>query len=101
VVCSVNTLLFNGNPLLRYDGYYVLADWLEIPNLRERSNTFLKQAVMRHCLGMEVPPERPMALGRKCFFVFYAVASYLYGWFVTFAVLSLCRGFSSRTSWGS
>ena len=32
VVCSVNTLLFNGNPLLRFDGYYVLADWLEIPN---------------------------------------------------------------------
>ncbi len=33
LVCSVNTLLFNGNPLLRYDGYYVLADWLRLPNL--------------------------------------------------------------------
>src|SRR5581483_2195347 len=36
VVCSVSTVLFNGNPLMRYDGYYVLADWLEIPNLRDR-----------------------------------------------------------------
>ena len=33
VVCSVSTVVFNGNPLMRYDGYYVLADWLEIvPN---------------------------------------------------------------------
>jgi putative peptide zinc metalloprotease protein len=88
VVCSVNTLLFNGNPLLRYDGYYVLADWLEVPNLRERCNTFLRQTVMKHCLGTEVPPEqRPMALGRRVFFVSYAVLSYVYGWMVTFGVL--------------
>ena len=33
IICSVNTLLINGNPLLRYDGYYVLSDWLGIPNL--------------------------------------------------------------------
>ncbi|MGE0759833.1 MAG: site-2 protease family protein [Pirellulaceae bacterium] len=33
VVCSLGTLLINGNPLLRYDGYYVLSDWLEMPNL--------------------------------------------------------------------
>ena len=37
VVCSVSTLLFNGNPLMRYDGYYVLADLLEVPNLAEQS----------------------------------------------------------------
>ena len=39
IVCSLNTLLFNGNPLLRYDGYYLLADLWEIPNLHERSAT--------------------------------------------------------------
>src|SRR5262245_13556587 len=42
VVCSVSTVLFNANPLMRYDGYYVLLDWLEIPNLRERCNRYLK-----------------------------------------------------------
>ena len=36
VLCSVSTVVFNGNPLMRYDGYYILADWLEIPNLRDR-----------------------------------------------------------------
>ena len=33
LVCSVGTLLFNGNPLLRYDGYYILSDLVEVPNL--------------------------------------------------------------------
>ena len=39
-ICSVNTIMFNANPLLRYDGYYVMADWLEIPNLRIKSTQF-------------------------------------------------------------
>src|SRR5262245_31061163 len=37
-VCSVSTLLINGNPLLRYDGYYVLADWLGTPNLQQQAS---------------------------------------------------------------
>ncbi|MGH9362025.1 MAG: hypothetical protein ACRD2T_08915, partial [Thermoanaerobaculia bacterium] len=36
-VAGVSTILFNANPLLRYDGYYILSDLLEIPNLRARS----------------------------------------------------------------
>jgi putative peptide zinc metalloprotease protein len=87
VVCSVSTIVFNANPLMRYDGYYVLADWLEIPNLRERSNRFLKNLMLVHCLGVEVPPETYMALWRKVLFVAYAIGSYIYRWVVTFAVL--------------
>jgi len=37
LVCSVTTLLFNANPLMKYDGYFVLCDWLNTQNLRERS----------------------------------------------------------------
>ena len=37
LVCSVTTLLFNANPLMKYDGYFLLCDWLNIQNLRERS----------------------------------------------------------------
>ncbi|MEI8017634.1 MAG: hypothetical protein WCH39_05495 [Schlesneria sp.] len=37
IVCSVSTVVFNGNPLLRYDGYFILSDWLEIPNLYPQS----------------------------------------------------------------
>jgi len=87
VVCSISTVVFNANPLMRYDGYYVLADWLEIPNLRERSNRFLKNLVLEHCLGVEATPEPYMAMWRRILFVSYAVGSYIYRWVVTFAIL--------------
>jgi putative peptide zinc metalloprotease protein len=87
IVCSISTVIFNANPLMRYDGYYVLADWLEIPNLRDRSNKFLKHLVLEHCLGVEVQPEPYMRLGRKIGFVFYAIVSYIYRWVITFWIL--------------
>src|SRR5438309_2507717 len=87
VVCSVSTVLFNANPLMRYDGYYILADWLEIPNLRDRSNRFLQRLVMDYCLGIEVQPEQYMALWRRISFVVYAVISYIYRWVITFSIL--------------
>ncbi len=87
VVCSVSTVVFNANPLMRYDGYYVLADWLEIPNLRERSNRFLKNLALDFCLGVETTPEPYMALWRRILFVVYAVGSYIYRWVVTFGIL--------------
>jgi putative peptide zinc metalloprotease protein len=93
VVCSVSTVVFNANPLMRYDGYYVVADWLEIPNLRERSNRFIKNQFLEHCLGVEVPPEEYMALWRRILFITYAIVSYVYVWVVTFAILRFMNSF--------
>ncbi len=87
VVCSISTIIFNANPLMRYDGYYVMADWLEIPNLRDRSNRFLKNVVLEHCLGVEVQPETYMATTRKVLFITYAVVSYIYRWVITYSIL--------------
>jgi len=87
VVCSISTFMFNANPLMRFDGYYVLADWLEIPNLRDRSNRFLKQLAQEYCLGIEVQPEPYMTLTRRSLFVTYAITSYIYRWVVTFSIL--------------
>lgn len=47
VVCSVTTVLFNGNPLLRYDGYYMLSDATGIPNLSAEANGVLREWVRR------------------------------------------------------
>lgn len=93
VVCSVSTVVFNANPLMRYDGYYVLADWLEIPNLRERSNRFLMNLFLEHCLGVETIPEPYMELTRRILFVTYAVCSYIYRWVVTFSILYFMDSF--------
>ena len=46
LITGFSTLVFNGNPLLRYDGYYILADWLEIPNLAQRANEYFGYLVV-------------------------------------------------------
>ncbi len=87
VLCSVSTVVFNANPLMRFDGYYILSDWLEIPNLREKANRYLNNLFLEKCLGVEVPPEAYMAPTRKLLFIVYAIASWVYRWVVTFSIL--------------
>jgi putative peptide zinc metalloprotease protein len=87
VLCSVSTIVFNANPLMRFDGYYILADWLEVPNLREKANRFLNNLFLSKCLGIEVPPEPYMAPWRKWLFLAYSVGSWVYRWVVTFSIL--------------
>ena len=93
IVCSVSTVVFNDNPLMRYDGYYVLADWLEIPNLRERANRYIQSIAMEKGLGIEVQPEPYMELSRRILFVTYAVISWVYKWVVTFFILHFIANF--------
>jgi putative peptide zinc metalloprotease protein len=68
VVCTVGTLAVNANPLVRFDGYYLLADWLEVPNLAERARGVASSAWRRWLLGERpqsdpfVPPGKRRAL---------------------------------------
>ncbi len=50
-IASVSTILFNGNPLLRFDGYYVLSDLLDIPNLHTRGRKHLRHLAERYLFG--------------------------------------------------
>ncbi|QDV65766.1 HlyD family efflux transporter periplasmic adaptor subunit [Crateriforma conspicua] len=43
MVCTASTLVFNGNPLMRYDGYFILSDLWGKPNLAQRSTTALRE----------------------------------------------------------
>ena len=54
VMATATTLLFNANPLMRFDGYYMLADWLELPNLYSRGQQFTNQVFRRWALGEPV-----------------------------------------------
>ena len=93
VLCSVSTVLFNANPLMRFDGYYMLSDWLEIPNLRERARRYLTNSFLETGLGIETPPEPYMAPGRKVLFITYAISSYVYMWVVMISILWLLSDF--------
>ena len=85
-VSSVSTILFNANPLLRYDGYYILSDVLEIPNLRQKANTILQRIASRWCLGIKQQDDPFLPQRKLGLFALYAVASSLYGWVVTASI---------------
>ena len=86
-ISSVSTILFNANPLLRYDGYYILSDLTEIPNLRQKATTILSQKLAHLCLGIE-PPDDPFLPERnQVFFALYSVAAAVYRWFILASIL--------------
>jgi putative peptide zinc metalloprotease protein len=86
-VCSVSTVFFNGNPLLRYDGYYILADWAEVPNLGLRAQMLTYRLLSSWLLGIEHPPDPSLSQGRKLFLVIYQVASTIYRWLLVLGIL--------------
>jgi putative peptide zinc metalloprotease protein len=86
ILASVSTVLFNGNPLLRYDGYYILADLVEIPNLGSRSTQYWQYLAERHLLdvpGIEPPPA---TAGERRWFLAYAPLAFVYRMFVLFGI---------------
>ncbi|MCM8594075.1 PqqD family peptide modification chaperone [Accumulibacter sp.] len=92
LVGGASTLLFNGNPLLRYDGYYVLSDLIEIPNLGGRSNQYWQWLAKRHLFGVTAV-ERPVATaGERRWFSFYGAASFVYRTLVMIAIALFIAG---------
>lgn len=85
-VSSVSTLLFNANPLMRYDGYYILSDLLEIPNLRQKAGLILKRKAAAWFLGLPEPADPFLPRRHLFLFVLYSIASALYGWFVSLSI---------------
>lgn len=55
ISATLHTLLFNINPLMRFDGYYMLSDWLEIPNLSSQGRSWLKGKFKRLYFGNKSP----------------------------------------------
>jgi putative peptide zinc metalloprotease protein len=86
-VCSVSTVLFNANPLMRYDGYYILSDLTEIPNLRQKASTILSRKLGKWCLGLKEPDDPFLPERNQAFFAIYSVASAVYLWVITFSIL--------------
>ena len=79
--------MFNANPLLRYDGYYILSDVLEIPNLRQKASTILNRKLGKWCLGLEEPDDPFLPKRHQSLFALYTVASAIYRWVVTLSIL--------------
>lgn len=75
---SISTVLFNANPLMRFDGYYILSDYLEIPNLQQRSFNMLKFLLQKHVYRMRDPSPPTSSASEALLLLFYGIASGIY-----------------------
>lgn len=75
LIASVSTLLFNGNFLLRFDGYYILSDLLGIPNLWSRSRQYVCHLVKRYAWGVRQSIDPANSAGEAAWLFVYGVAS--------------------------
>jgi putative peptide zinc metalloprotease protein len=85
-VTTITTVIFNLNPLMRFDGYYMMSDYLEIPNLRQKSEKLLREAFSWYCLGIESKPDPFMPETGRAWFVTYAIAAWLYRWVILVSI---------------
>jgi len=86
LAAGITTLLFNANPLLRYDGYYILADLIEIPNLARRATQYWGHLAERHLFATPPAQAHPDSAGERAWFLFYAPAAFCYRMLVMFGI---------------
>lgn len=89
LIGGVSTIFFNGNPLLRFDGYYVMADAIEIPNLAMRAKAYLTYLVERYAFGIRDAKSPATAPGEAAWFGSYGVAALAYRVVIVFAIIML------------
>jgi putative peptide zinc metalloprotease protein len=92
IIGGVSTLLMNGNPLIRYDAYYILSDYLEIPNLAARSSEYLGYFVKRRILGISEAASTAQTAGEGCWLAFYGITSFVYRMFIMTAIALFIAG---------
>lgn len=82
IIGGASAVLFNGNPLLKFDAYYVLSDAIEIPNLAQRANEWWLYQIQTHLLGIETAQNPVEVPGERPWFMFYAPAAIAYRMFL-------------------
>ncbi|NNE63898.1 MAG: hypothetical protein HKN34_07445, partial [Gammaproteobacteria bacterium] len=86
LIGGVSSLFFNGNPLLKYDAYYILADYLSIPNLYQRAGQYWRYFFQRYLLGLKQVNSPAKAEGETFWFITYSLSSQTYRlavlWFI-------------------
>ncbi|MFW5915122.1 MAG: efflux RND transporter periplasmic adaptor subunit [Planctomycetota bacterium] len=86
VVCTVHSIMFNGNPLLRFDGYYVLTDLVEIPNLRQKATQYLGYLFDRYFLGVQEEHGPPVKEKDVHTLVIYGILRGIYRIFIILSI---------------
>jgi putative peptide zinc metalloprotease protein len=90
-IASVSTIVFNANPLMRFDGYYIMMDMLEVPNLQGKSRALITHHVKKWLFGARgadpVLQRMPLPKKRLWLFYTYAILSWVYGYWVIYNLI--------------
>jgi putative peptide zinc metalloprotease protein len=92
VIAGISTVVFNGNPLLRYDGYYILCDLIEMPNLARRSQQYWLYLIERRLFRVDHVEAPQLAPGERAWLAGFAVAAFAYRTFVTVGIILFIAG---------
>lgn len=87
LISGVSTVVFNANPLLKYDGYFILSDLIEMPNLAQRGQKYYAWLIDRFLFGardLTPPPETP---SERRWLLAYTPAAVVYKIFVTLSII--------------
>lgn len=83
---SVSTLVLNANPLLKFDGYQILQDALDMPNLAPRASRYLAYLCRRYLLGVKHLQSPATGIGERRWLLSYGISAGLYRWVITLTI---------------
>ena len=92
LVAGVSTLVFNANPLLKFDGYFIACDLLDTPNLNLRSRAYVGSLVRRFGFGIRRAVDVSQTRGERPVLITYAIAAWAYRLFLSATIVWFVSG---------
>ena len=74
----ISSIVINLSPFMRFDGYFLLMDWLEMPNLHSRSFALARWKLREFLFGLGEEPPEHFGKGRAAFLIIFAFATWAY-----------------------
>ncbi len=93
IIGGVSTLFFNGNPLMRFDGYHLLTDAFDLPNLATRANQQFSYLLRRYAYGVSGVFSPAVNEGEAVLLTGYSVAAFVYRVFMLFFIILLVANY--------
>lgn len=88
LTAGISTVLFNANPLMRFDGYFILSDLIEVPNLMQRANKMLLHLFQKHIYRLKNVRPPASLPGEQAILITYGILGFFYRIFI-FLVITL------------
>ena len=87
LIAGISTVLINGNPLMRYDGYFIACDLLEVPNMGQRATQYCTYLLDRYGFGARDAQPPLQVKGERALLLFYGLVSPVYRIIITFGLI--------------